>query len=413
MAEPRVLFVHQNFPGQFRRLAPWLATNGYRVVGLGDIRNIAPRDGPLRVLGYQARQVRTGAHHYLRSFEDAVRRGQDVARACMDLRRQGFEPDIVVGHPAWGEMLFLRDLFPDARIVPYFEYFYRGQGGDAGFDPEFPAMPDARFKLRIRNTAQLHALSECDAGISPTQWQRSTYPVREQQLIRVIHEGIDTTRLRPDRQARFRLRDGRELGPGDQVVTFVSRNLEPYRGFHVFMRALPELQRLLPKAQFVIVGADGVSYGAAPPAPHRSYREMLLAEVGDRIDATRAHFAGRVSYADFVRLMQVSSLHVYLSYPFVLSWSLLEAMACGAPVLASATPPVREMIEDGVSGLLFDFFDRGQLVDKAVQALCGDTGALRAGARARIESGLSFIDASVPAYLRLFRGLLEREQPAE
>ena len=409
MSTLRLLFVHQNFPGQFRRLAPWLAANGHEVVGVGEAANLAARraDWPFRVVAYAARpRAASGAHHYLRSFEQAVRRGQDVARACMELRRQGFEPDLVVGHPAWGELLFLRDVFPRARIVSYFEYFYRPEGGDVGFDPEFPAAPDARFRLRIRNSAQLHALSECDAGISPTTWQRSTYPGRDQERIRVIHEGIDTALLEPDPLATLRLRDGRTLTRSDQVVTFVSRNLEPYRGFHVFMRALPELQRRLPRAQFVIVGADGVSYGAPPPRPHRSYREMLLTEVGAALDAARTHFVGRLPYADFVRLLQLSRLHVYLSYPFVLSWSMLEAMACGALVLGSATPPVREMIEDGATGLLFDFFDREQLVAKAVQAFATDTSALRDAARARIENAFSFERNSLPAYGALFRELL-------
>ena len=201
MNRMRVLFVHQNFPGQFKHLAPWLAAQGHEVVAMGDAKNVGarPERWPFRVVAYEGRRVApSNGHHYLHSFEGAVRRGQDVARACIDLIKQGFEPDLVIGHPAWGEMLFLPDVFPRARIVPYFEYFYRALGGDVGFDPEFPATLDTRLKLRIRNSTQLHALSECDAGISPTAWQRSTYPARERRLIRVIHEGIDTEHLKPD-----------------------------------------------------------------------------------------------------------------------------------------------------------------------------------------------------------------------
>ena len=405
----RVLCVHQNFPGQFKHLAPWLLRQGHEVVGLGDAENIAGRNArsPFPVLAYKGRKSeRSSVHHYLRSTETAVRRGQDVARACMDLRAKGFVPDLVVGHPAWGEMLFLRDVFPDAKQLSYFEFFYRAQGADVGFDPEFPATLDTGFKLRIRNSTQIHALSEADAGISPTQWQRSTYPARDQARIRVIHEGFDLGVLKPDPDARFRLPDGRELTRSQPVVTFVSRQLEPYRGFHVFMRALPELQRRLPGVQFVIVGADGVSYGSAPPAPHACYREMLLAEVGGRLDLARTHFVGRISYADYLSLMQLSRLHIYYSYPFVLSWSMLEAMACGAPVLGSATPPVQEMIRDGDNGWLFDFFDRDQMVEKAVGAMSADNAHIVASARRMIEERFSFEDHSLPAYLALLEELL-------
>jgi glycosyltransferase involved in cell wall biosynthesis len=404
----RALFIHQNFPGQFKHLAPWLVAQGHQVIGLGDAENLKGRETgwSFPVIAYKARTSdKANVHHYLRSTEAAVRRGQDVARACLEIKKKGFTPDVVIGHPAWGEMLFLRDVFAQAKQVSYFEFFYHADGGDVGFDPEFPATFDTALKLRVRNTTQLHALSEADAGISPTQWQRSSYPPRDQARIRVIHEGLDTALLRADEHATFALPDGRILSRADQVVTFVSRQLEPYRGFHVFMRALPDLQRRLPRAQFVIVGSDGVSYGVPAPKPHTCYREMLLAEVGAQIDMSRTHFVGRLAYSHYIRLMQVSSLHIYYSYPFVLSWSMLEAMACGAPVLGSSTPPVKEMIVDGETGWLFDFFDRTEVVEKAVRILADDTRAVRDGARQLIESRFSFAANSLPAYLALLRDL--------
>lgn len=410
----RILFIHQNFPGQFKLLAAHLAQQpDHQVVGLGDAENVSRQAGAFAfpVFGYRARPPRKSAsHHYLASFEAAIRRGQDVVLACQQMQAKGFVPDLVIGHPAWGELLFIRDVFPSARLIAYFEFFYHAVGADVGFDPEFPSTADDRFRLRIRNSTQLHALSECDAGISPTLWQRSTYPAREQSRIRAIHEGIDLDSVRPEPGATFRLAGGQTLTRADTVITYVSRQLEPYRGFHVFMRALPQLQRRLPHAHFVIVGSDGVSYGKAAPAPYQHYREQLLAEVGGSLDMARTHFVGRLPYADYLSLMQVSRLHIYLTYPFVLSWSMLEAMACGAPVLGSATAPVREVIRDGHNGYLFDFFNQEQLVEKALAALAQDqaqTDVVRRNARQEIESRFSFNRNSLPAYRQLIAEVMK------
>jgi glycosyltransferase involved in cell wall biosynthesis len=388
----RILFLHQNFPGQFKLLAAHLAQQpGFEVVGLGDAANLDQRGGAFGfpVLGYPARpRKKLQGHHYLASFETAIRRGQDVLRACQQIRAKGFVPDLIIGHPAWGELLFIKDVFPDARLIGYFEFFYRAVGADVGFDPEFPTTADGLLRLRIRNSTQLHALTDCDAGISPTQWQRSTYPLREQSRIQVIHEGIDVETVRPDPDAVFRLPDGRTLTRADRVISFVSRQLEPYRGFHVFMRALPALQKSLPDAQFVIVGGDGVSYGARAQPPYASHREKML--------------------ADYLRLMQVSRLHIYLSYPFVLSWSMLEAMACGAPVLGSATPPVKEILRDGENGFLFDFFDRERLVERATEIVGLEASRIdpvRQAARREIETRFSFRRNSLPAYMKLIEGI--------
>lgn len=406
----RVLFVHQNFPGQFKHLAREMSGwPGFEVLCLGDAANLkkSPPGPGYKLLGYVARPRRkTTSHHYLGDFETAIRRGQDVVRALKQLRAHGFVPDLVIGHPGWGELLFVKDEFPNAKLIAYFEYFYRFEGGDVGFDPEFKPGRDARFKARIRNSAQLHALSACEAGISPTIWQRSTYPAYEQSRIRIIHEGFDCDALRPNAEASFILPDGRRLTRNDIVVSYVSRRLEPYRGFHVFMRALPDLQRRLPNAQFVVIGADGVCYGAPPRPPFKSYREMLMQEVGSRLDMSRVHFVGWQPYQNYCALLQITRLHLYWTYPFVLSWSMLEAMACGAPVLASSTPPVVEVIRDGENGFTFDFFDREALVERASAILHDDVEPVRRAARHLIETRYSFRKKALPVYTGLIGEVL-------
>lgn len=358
------LFVHQNFPGQFRHVATALAgMPKHRVSAIAESSNLAgrpPLHPAITVAGYQPKQGGSpGTHHYLRDFEGALRRGQEVARTAIDMKEKGYRPDVVVSHPGWGESLFLRDVFPDARHVTYFEYYYRASGGDVGFDPEFPATFDDRCRVRVKNTAQLLALESADDGISPTRWQKRLYPEEFRRKIRVMHEGVDTSLAIPGRSAWIDI-DGQLLKKGDRIVTYVARNLEPYRGFHVLMRTLPLIQRHCPDARIVIVGGDGVSYGRKPPEG-KSYREMYCEEVKSMVDWSRVHFTGKLSYNRFLKILQVSAVHIYLTYPFVLSWSMLEAMAAGCLVVASSTPPVREVLKHGENGLLADFFQKEQL----------------------------------------------------
>lgn len=373
----RYLFIHQNFPGQFRHVAKLLANcSENEVIGIGEVENVKAKPGlhpRIRVLGYKAeRLVGRETHHYLRDFEGHIRRGQAVVRLLLKLRdEEGFEPDVIVAHPGWGEGLFLKDIFPNSKIIQYFEYYYHATGGDVGFDPEFPSTLDDNLRVRIRNSTQLHSLLGCDQGISPTQWQRSRYPISLQDRIAVIHEGVDTDIVRPDSGAWVNI-NGQRLQAGDEIVTYVARNLEPYRGFHTIVRMLPFLQALRPGAKVIIVGGDDVSYGRRMPEG-QTYREQFCAEVQGQVDWSKVFFVGKLSYENYLRVLQISAVHVYLTYPFVLSWSMLEAMAAGCTVVASDTSPVREVIKNGFNGILVDFFDQEKLA-RQVAALLADPG---------------------------------------
>jgi glycosyltransferase involved in cell wall biosynthesis len=257
---------------------------------------------------------------------------------------------VIYAHTGWGESLFLKEVWPQAKLLGYFEFYYHPQGADCGFDPEFSSvfLQDA-MRIRAKNASQLLALEQADLGVSPTQWQWSTFPSVYQDRISVIHDGIDTVRVRPDAAVKMQFaRDNLTLTVRDEVITFVSRNLEPCRGYHRFVRSLPEIMVRRPKAHVLIVGGDGVSY-SAPPAEGLSYRQIFLEEVKEQVDWNRVHFLGKIPYADFLCVLQLSSVHVYLTYPFVLSWSMLEAMAAQALVVGSATAPVTEVIRHGDS----------------------------------------------------------------
>jgi glycosyltransferase involved in cell wall biosynthesis len=406
----RYLFVHQNFPGQFRHAARALADDpGNEVVGIGDLRNLKgrPQLHPrVKVGGYE---LKAGAgaqtHPYVRDFEGHVRRGQEVVRLLLQFRdKGGFHPDVVVSHPGWGESLFLRDVFPTARHIQYSEYYYHATGADVGFDPEFPTSLNDQLRVRIKNSTQLQSLVSADAGLSPTAWQQGRYPPELRGMIRIIHDGIDTAVAKPDPAASIEIQ-GQRFAAGDEVVTYVARNLEPYRGFHVFMRMLERLQSLRPQARVIVVGGDEVSYGRPPDATH-TWRQHFTKELEGRVDFSRVFFLGKVPYAQFLKILQVSAAHVYLTYPFVLSWSMLEAMAAGCVLVGSRTAPVEEVIEDGRNGLLVDFFDTGAMAQRVADVL-GRPDAyrpLRAQARQTVLERYDLATVCLPRTLEFLRG---------
>lgn len=341
-----ILFIHQNFPAQFQHLAADLAQRPeHQVVALGMHARPVPAGVTLR--RYQLlREAGADTHPLLAEQETHVRHAEACAAAAMQLARDGFTPDVIYAHPGWGEALFIRDVFPHARLLIYCEYYYALEGQDVGFDPSLPplSLPE-RWRLRLRNSTNLLSMELADAAVSPTRWQRNTYPAWAREKISVIHDGIDSERLRFNPEARLALQgaDGetRTFRPGDEVVSYVARHLEPMRGFEVFMRALPELLRRRPQAHVIVAGGEASGYGHAAPGG-ASWKQHMLDELGDRLDLARVHFTGQLGADRYLALLSVSRVHAYWSVPFVLSWSFLEAALSGLPVIASATAPVLE-----------------------------------------------------------------------
>lgn len=378
-----VLFIHQNFPGQFRHIARHLADlSNFRVLAIG--QDHAPGLDSVQLHKYRPhRKASSKTHPYARTFEEAVLNGQQVLRLLLKLQQDGYEPDVVVAHPGWGETLYVKQVFPKTRLIHFCEYYYHTQGADVGFDPEFPLTMDDCARISSRNALHLLNLENCDTAITPTHWQHSLHPVAYQDKIKVIHEGIDVTRLGPDSKAVLQLPDGKVLKAGEPIITYVARNLEPYRGFHQFMRALPRVLAAHTTCQVVIIGGDDVSYGSRPKDA-ANWRTKLLSE--NPVDQSRVHFLGKVEYSTYCKALQVSAVHIYLTYPFVLSWSLLEALASGCLVIASDTEPVREVIRHGDNGWLIDFFDDQMLFNKILDILSDSKQSV--GLRKKAQDGM-------------------------
>jgi glycosyltransferase involved in cell wall biosynthesis len=411
-----ILFIHQSFPGQFKFLAPELVRLGHKV------RVLMPRKGErtvwkgVEVLPYRIERRSTdGIHPWLIDFESKTIRGEACYLAALALRDEGYEPDVIVAHPGWGESLFLKDVWPRAKLGIYCEYFYHAEGGDVGFDPEFSVpRKGEECRLRLMGLHYLLQFDAADAALSPTQWQANTFPEPFRRRITVVHDGIDTDAIAPDPDATFAL-DDHVLTRQDEVITFVNRNLEPTRGFHIFMRALPQILKQRPRARVLIVGATGNGYGARAPAG-RSWKDVVLDEVRPQIDDAdweRVHFLGQIPYPRFVKLLQVSTVHVYLTYPFVLSWSVLEAMSAGCAMVASDTAPLREVIRDGQTGRFVDFFDVRGLADAICALLDDPAERKRLGDNARAFARAHYdLAVCLPQQVAWVEGLMDAPVPA-
>ncbi len=367
----RILFLHPNFPAQFRHLAVALAKDSSNQVVFGTAKKEGSLPGVYKALYQTSRTAHPQTHHYVKTLENAVLQAQAVYRLSEQLKAQGFVPDVVYGHSGWGPTLLIKDIFPNAKLLCYFEWFYHGHGSDADFDPNDPINADDEARIRLKNAPILIDLYSCDRALAPTYWQRQQFPPEYHSKINVIHDGVDPEFFQPQLGAKLVLpRLNLDLSNVPEIITYVARGMEPYRGFPQFMESVALLQKRRPNCHVVVVGENRVAYGKTLPN-NQTYKDLMLSKLD--LDLSRIHFTGLLPYSEYLQVLQSSTVHIYLTRPFVLSWSMLEALSTGCLVVASGTAPVTEVIEDGVNGLLVDFFSPQEICDRVYEVLSHPT----------------------------------------
>ncbi|MFY0647392.1 glycosyltransferase family 4 protein [Sulfitobacter geojensis] len=409
-----ILFVHQNMPGQYRELVGWLAAQGEHRIFFLTQKKDAPTLAGVQTRIYKAhRKPLKDAYGLSKVWEEAAGAGFGAAMAARKIEAEdGFIPDIVIGHVGWGELTFFKQVWPHVPIIGFFEYYYNMTGGLVGFDPEENVSAHAPFLMAARNAVPLANIEFVDQGHVPTLWQRDRFPDSFHDRMYVCHDGIRTDRLVPNPDVELHLgRLDNPIRQGDEVLTYVARNLERARGFHVFMRALPRIMRERPNARVLIVGGNDVSYGGKSSDP-QGLRGEMEREVGDDLDWDRLHFLGRIPYPDYQKLVQVSRCHVYLTMPFVLSWSLLESMSMGATVVAADVAPVREAITHGETGMLVDFHDPQALAAQVVDVLGQPEKYAHLGgaARAHVIKEYDFLTKCLPEHVAQINALVSADK---
>lgn len=376
----KILFIHDNFPAQFGVLGMWLAREGWDVTFATNAEQAAAPG--IRVLRYGPhREPAKEVHPYAQPMERAAINGQGFARAALKARDAGYAPDIVVAHSGWGGGMFARDIFPDAAFVAYCEWWYRFPGSDTRFLSEMTGQPihgsvESPMLESARNAPIAMDLTRADAVLCPTRFQASQFPERLRPLLTVQHDGIDTAYHAPDLMDRGSTLDGL-VAPDAPVVTYATRGMEPHRGFPQFMASLPAVLASDPRIQVVIAGENRVAYGG------RTQREVdwkARALEEHDLDPARVHFVGRLDRPVYRRLLRRSNAHVYLTVPFVLSWSMLEAMSFACPLVLSDTEPVREFA-DAESAILVPMKDPAAIARGVLETL-GDPVASERRARA-------------------------------
>ncbi len=401
MGNMKLLFIHPNMPGQYKHLARYYgAQPGNEVIFLTKPKPHVNIEGVRKIEYKLKRTPRKETHHYLHKTEEAVLESQQIFRILRVLKDQEkFVPDIIIGHVGWGGCLFVKDIYPDVPVLGYMEFFYHAEGYNIGFLPDETVDDDKRAATRMQNTIHLQNLHLFDWFVSPTNFQKSVHPAIYHDKITVLHDGIDTEKMVPRRLNSLTLPNGVKLLPDDKVITYISRNFEPYRGFPQFMRAAELLLKRHKDMHIILVGQDGVSYGSKPKDA-KTWREVMMQEVD--LPEDRFHYLGRLPHDDMLKVMQISTAHIYLTVPFVLSWSMMEAMSAGCCLIASDTEPVREVATHNENALLVDFFDHHAVADAVDEVLAHKTQMqhLRDNARQTILDNYALNDL-LPQHLQL------------
>jgi len=398
----RVLFLHNNFPAQYRHVARALAEKKKNKVVFASHRAVEKIPNVVNLLYKPHREGKSETHHYLRTTETAVINGQSLFRACLDLKKKGFEPDVICAHSGWGPSLYVKDLFPNAKLLCYFEWYYHAFGSDADFLPDAKMDYDDASRIRTKNLPVLMDLAHCDWGQIPTDFQASQFPDIFRPKLSVLHDGVDTNFFKPNPKAEKKF-GNLDLSHVDEILTYATRGMEPYRGFPEFMRAAAILMKQRPNLHVVVVGQDRVAYGKKLPEGD-SWRKRMLKELN--FDESRLHFTGLLPYGEYVKALQSSTVQAYLTVPFVLSWSLIETLSCGALVVASDTAPVKEVITDNENGFLADFFNHEAFAERIAYVLDNhkDLGHVRAAARQTVVENYAHKDL-LPRHLRLIKNV--------
>jgi glycosyltransferase involved in cell wall biosynthesis len=400
------LFLHPNFPGQYKHIVAKLAREKKNQVVFICQRSNSPIPGVRKIKVRFVPVHGIGVHRYIEQFELSLYKAQLIWDVCHKLKAEGFIPDVMCAHPGWGDSLFLKDVFTSTPLLNYCEFFYKPFGADVDFDPHGKVALDTPARIRIKNVNNLINLDACDKGVTPTKWQHSVHPKEYQSKITVLHDGIDTDLLSPRKGCHFKLPDGTIVHQGDEIITYIARNLEPYRGFPSFMRAMEILLKERPECHVLIIGSDDVSYSRKLP-DGKTYKETMLEEVS--IDDSRVHFLGYLPYTEMIKVLLVSKAHVYLTHPFALSWSMLEAMALKCLVIGSATAPVEEVIEHGRNGLLVDFFSPQEIAKTIIDVFEDKNNMqdIREQARKTIVEKYA-LKLLLPRHIELINSLVDR-----
>ncbi len=401
----KVLFIHPNFPAQYRNIAAALARdrNNEIIYLTNNPRPEYEIPGVKKVVYGPVTEASEKIHFQARNFEKSTLTAEAALITMLKLKReQRFVPDIICGHSGWGATMFAKDVFPETPLLSYLEWYYHASGSNLDFDPEMPVTLKVATNIRLRNAPILMDLAACHAGITPTLWQKKQFPGEFHPKITQLHDGIDTGYFKPDPNVTLEL-PGVNLTGAKKLITYAARGMEPYRGFPQFIEALPEVLSQDKECHVIIAGEDRVCY-SAPLPEGKSYKEHMLEKVD--LDLSRVHFVGGLPYGQYIKLLQASDVHVYLTYPFVLSWSFLEAMSCGCLVVASNTEPVQEIIQDGENGIMVDFFSPSEIAGKMLDALSKNSQheAIRQNARNTIMEKYS-LQKLLPLHIKLIKDI--------